>query len=106
MIVTMVHYQIVSVILFCCGIFGFLSRRNLTHMLIAVALMFSAGFLNCIAANSLRFSSDHYGSAWAIIMVTLAVIQIAVGLAVAVRLFSVTHDVACDVSGDSTITRK
>jgi NADH-quinone oxidoreductase subunit K/NAD(P)H-quinone oxidoreductase subunit 4L len=44
-------YLIVSLILFGCGIFGLIERRNLVGLLISIELMLNAASINFMAFN-------------------------------------------------------
>ena len=48
---TLTGYLIVSLILFGCGIFGMIERRNLVGLLIAIELMLNAASINFMAFN-------------------------------------------------------
>ena len=39
---TPVYYLIPSLVMFCCGVYGFLTRRNMIAMLISIELMLNA----------------------------------------------------------------
>ena len=48
---TLTGYLIVSLILFGCGIFGLIERRNLVGLLISIELMLNAASINFMAFN-------------------------------------------------------
>jgi len=48
---TLTGYLIVSLILFGCGIFGMIERRNLVGLLISIELMLNAASINFMAFN-------------------------------------------------------
>ena len=48
---TLNGYLIVSLILFGCGIFGMIERRNLVGLLISIELMLNAASINFMAFN-------------------------------------------------------
>ena len=51
MIPSLTGYLIVSLIMFGCGIFGLIERRNLVGLLISIELMLNAASINFMAFN-------------------------------------------------------
>ena len=45
---TLIYYLIPSLIMFCCGIYGFITRRNMIAMLISLELMLNAVDINFV----------------------------------------------------------
>jgi NADH-quinone oxidoreductase subunit K len=71
--------------LFAIGLVGFVTRRNMILMFLAVELMLAGVALNLVA-----FGASHgndRGQIFAILVVTLASCEAAIGLAVVVALF-------------------
>ena len=40
--ITAIYYLIPSLIMFCCGVYGFITRKNMIAMLISLELMLNA----------------------------------------------------------------
>jgi NADH:ubiquinone oxidoreductase subunit K len=49
------HYLVLSALLFCFGVYGMLTRRNLVAMLLCVELVLNAGALNFVAFHRFLF---------------------------------------------------
>jgi NAD(P)H-quinone oxidoreductase subunit 4L len=83
----LIHYLILSAILFCLGIFGLLTRRNAIGILMSIELMFNAVNINFVAFS--RFITPQYltGQIFAIFVVTIAAAEAAVGLAIVLLLY-------------------
>ncbi|MDE5940584.1 MAG: NADH-quinone oxidoreductase subunit K, partial [Muribaculaceae bacterium] len=44
--ITMLYYLIPSLIMFCCGVYGFSTRRNMIAILISLELMLNSVDIN------------------------------------------------------------
>lgn len=82
-------YLIVAAALFCIGLYGALSRRNAIAVLMGVELM-----LNAVNVNLLAFwrhvevvSPALSGQVFAIIVITVAAAEAAVGLALIIAIY-------------------
>jgi NADH-quinone oxidoreductase subunit K len=86
MTITLGHYLSVAAILFTLGIFGiFLNRKNVIVILMSVELMLLAVNLNLVAFSA--FHHDLVGQVFALIVLTVAAAEAAIGLAIVVTYF-------------------
>lgn len=77
------HYLTVAAILFVIGVFGiFLNRKNVIIILMSIELMLLAVNLNLVAFSS--FLGDLAGQVFALIILTVAAGEAAIGLAILV----------------------
>ena len=80
------HYLTVAAILFTLGVFGiFLNRKNVIIILMSVELILLAVNLNLVA-----FSAEHgdlQGQIFALMILTVAAAEAAIGLAILVVFF-------------------
>lgn len=74
----------VSAILFCLGMVGFLTRRNLILMFLCTELMFQGAILAFIAFG--RMHLDPQGQVFVIFILTVAAAEAALALALVVLL--------------------
>jgi len=51
MTVGLTHYLVLSTLLFCLGLFGVLTRRNVVAILMGIELMLNAANINLVAFN-------------------------------------------------------
>ena len=80
------HYLTVAAILFTIGIFGILvNRKNVIIMLMSVELILLAVNINLIAFSS--FLNDLAGQVFALLVLTVAAAEAAIGLAILVAFF-------------------
>ena len=80
------HYLIVAAILFTIGIAGIiLNRKNIIVILMSVELILLAVNLNLVAFSS--FNGDLTGQVFALLILTVAAAEAAIGLAILVTYF-------------------
>jgi NADH-quinone oxidoreductase subunit K len=79
------HYLVVSVLLFCLGLFGVILRRNLLVIYMSLELMLNAGNLALTAFS--RFNNNLDGQVMVFFIITVAATEVAVGLALIVALY-------------------
>ena len=80
------HYLTVGAILFATGIFGiFLNRKNVIVILMSVELMLLAVNINFVAFSAAL--GDLSGQVFAMLVLTVAAAEAAIGLAILVAFF-------------------
>ena len=80
------HYLTVAAILFSIGIFGiFLNRKNVIVILMSVELMLLAVNINLVAFST--HLGDMVGQIFAMLVLTVAAAEAAIGLAILVVFF-------------------
>ena len=80
------HYLTVAAILFTVGIFGiFLNRKNVIVILMSVELILLAVNINLVAFST--FLGDLVGQVFALLVLTVAAAEAAIGLAILVTFF-------------------
>mgnify|MGYP001556648809 FL=1 len=81
------HYMSLSVILFCLGILGVVSRRNVFIVFMSIELMLNAANLGFVAMSRLHVNMDGHGLA----LMVMAVAAAAAALALAVLILLPKH---------------
>ena len=80
------HYLAVAAILFTIGVFGiFVNRKNVIVILMSVELILLSVNLNFVAFSS--FLNDIVGQVFALLVLTVAAAEAAIGLAILVVYF-------------------
>jgi NADH-quinone oxidoreductase subunit K len=86
MAVTLSHYLSVAAILFTLGIFGiFINRKNVIVILMAIELVLLSVNLNLVAFSA--YLGDLVGQVFALMVLTVAAAEAAIGLAILVVFF-------------------
>jgi len=80
------HYLAVAAVLFTLGIFGiFINRKNVIIILMSVELILLAVNINLVAFSS--FLGDLVGQVFALLVLTVAAAEAAIGLAILVVFY-------------------
>ena len=80
------HYLTVAAILFTLGVVGiFLNRKNVIVILMAIELMLLAVNINLVAFSA--YLGDMVGQVFAMLVLTVAAAEAAIGLAIVVVYF-------------------
>ncbi|SIQ51093.1 MULTISPECIES: NADH-quinone oxidoreductase subunit NuoK [unclassified Bosea (in: a-proteobacteria)] len=86
MMIGLGHYLAVSAILFTLGVLGiFINRKNVIVILMSVELILLAVNINFVAFSS--FLNDIVGQVFAMLVLTVAAAEAAIGLAILVVYF-------------------
>ncbi|TNE47694.1 MAG: NADH-quinone oxidoreductase subunit NuoK [Sphingomonadales bacterium] len=89
------HYLTVSAILFVLGVLGiFLNRKNVIVILMAIELILLAVNINLVAFSA--FMNDLVGQVFAMLVLTVAAAEAAIGLAILVIYFRNRGTIAVD----------
>jgi NADH-quinone oxidoreductase subunit K len=84
--ITLTHYLTVAAILFTIGIFGiFLNRKNVIIIMMSIELMLLAVNINLVAFSTTLH--DLAGQVFALLILTVAAGEAAIGLAILVTYF-------------------
>ncbi len=86
MIIGLGHYLAVGAILFTLGVMGiFINRKNVIVILMSIELILLSVNVNLVAFSS--FLGDIVGQVFALIVLTVAAAEAAIGLAILVAYF-------------------
>ena len=79
------HYLVVSALLFCLGLLGVITRRNLLVMYMSLELMLNAANLALVSFS--RFNNNLNGQILVFFIITVAAAEVSVVLALIVALY-------------------
>ena len=85
MTVPLSWYLLLAAAMFCIGLFGVLTRRNVIAILLSIELMANAVNINLIAFS--HYLQDVGGQVFTLFSISLTVAEIVVGLAIVILLF-------------------
>lgn len=89
------HYLTLSAALFTIGVFGiFVNRKNIIVILMAIELLLLSVNINLVAFAA--FNGDIAGQIFAMLVLTVAAAEAAVGLAILVTYFRNRGDIAVE----------
>lgn len=90
-------YLVLAAFLFCCGVYGALTRRNAIAMLMAIELMLNAVNINLVAFWRYGPNRDDLaGQSFAIFVIAVAAAEVAVGLALIIAIYRARRTVQLD----------
>ena len=93
--ITLGHYLSLSAILFTIGVFGiFVNRKNIIVILMAIELILLSVNINLVAFSV--FNGTITGQVFAMLVLTVAAAEAAVGLAILVVYFRNRGEIAVD----------
>ncbi len=80
-------YLVISTLMFSCGVFGLMERRNLVGLLIALELMLNAANINFMAFNYYLAPESVAGQVMALFVIGLAAAEATLFLAIVFAVF-------------------
>ena len=84
---TMWCYLVPSVLMFACGVYGFVTRRNLIAMLISLELILSAADLNFVVFNRFLFPGSMEGMVFTLFAIAIAAAETAIAIAIIINIY-------------------
>jgi NADH-quinone oxidoreductase subunit K len=86
-------YLIPSLVMFCCGVYGFLTRKNMIAMLISLELMLNAVDINFAVINRYLFPGTFEGMFFTLFAIAIAAAETALAIAIIINLYRVKKNV-------------
>ncbi|MBQ4291494.1 MAG: NADH-quinone oxidoreductase subunit NuoK [Muribaculaceae bacterium] len=86
-------YLIPALIMFCCGVYGFITRKNMIAILISLELMLNAVDINFVVFNRFLFPGQLEGMFFTLFAIALAAAETALAIAIIVNLFRAVKNV-------------
>ena len=83
----MLWYLVPSVIMFVCGIYGFITRKNLIAILISLELMLNSADLNFVIFNRYLFPGSMEGMVFTLFAIALAAAETAIAIAIIINIY-------------------
>lgn len=98
---TALMFLIPSLFMFCCGVYGFLTRRNMIAILISLELMLNAVDMNFVVFNRFIYPGSLDGMMFTLFAIAIAAAETAIAIAIIINAFRVSNDI--DVKELSTM---
>ena len=86
-------YLIPSLILFGCGVYGFVTRKNMIAILISLELMLNSVDINFVVFNSFLFPGQLEGMFFTLFAIAIAAAETALALAIVINVYRKVKDV-------------
>lgn len=94
--ITIIYYLVPSLIMFCCGLYGFLTRRNMIAMLISLELMLNAVDINFVVFNRYLYPESMEGMFFTLFAIAIAAAETAVAIAIIINIFRADKNINVD----------
>ena len=82
-----------SMIMFCCGVYGFITRKNMIAILISLELMLNAVDINFVVFNRFLFPGQLEGMMFTLFAIAIAAAETALAIAIIVNVFRAVKNV-------------
>ncbi len=79
--------------MFCCGVYGFITRKNMIAMLISLELMLNAVDINFVVFNRFLFPGQMEGMFFTLFAIAIAAAETALAIAIIINIFRAVRNV-------------
>ncbi len=84
---SMLWYLVPSVLMFACGVYGFITRRNMVAILISLELMLNSADLNFVIFNRFLFPGSMEGMVFTLFAIAIAAAETALAIAIIINIY-------------------
>lgn len=95
--ITILYYLIPSLFMFCCGVYGFITRKNMIAMLISLELMLNSVDINFVVFNRYLYPHQMEGMFFTLFAIAIAAAETAIAIAIILNLYRSVRNI--DVTG-------
>ena len=90
---TLLMYLIPSLIMFGCGVYGFLTRKNMIAIMISLELMLNSIDINFVLFNRYLFPEQMEGMFFTLFAIAIAAAETDLALAIIINVFRIAKDI-------------
>jgi NADH-quinone oxidoreductase subunit K len=94
------HIILLAIVLFFIGMYGFLTRKNLITMLMAIELMLNSVNINFVAFNKYLYPEKLDGVFFGIFIIAIAAAEAAVAIAIIINLYRSHKTIDVDAASE------
>lgn len=80
-------YLVPSVLMFVCGVYGFITRKNMIAMLVSIELILNSADLNFVVFNRFLFPGSMEGMTFTLFAIAIAAAETAVAIAIIINIY-------------------
>ncbi len=85
--ITAIFYLIPALVMFACGVYGFITRKNMIAMLISLELMLNAVDVNFVVFNRFLYPGSLEGMFFTLFAIAIAAAETAIALAIIINIY-------------------
>ena len=89
-------YIIPSIVMFCCGVYGFITRKNMIAILISLELMLNAVNINFSVFNRFLFPDQMEGLFFALFSIAISAAESAIAIAIMINIYRMLKNISVD----------
>ena len=93
---TIMMYLIPSLIMFACGVYGFITRKNLIAILISLELMLNAVDINFVVFNRFLYPDHLEGYMYSLFVIVVAAAETAIAISIIINVYRKLKNVRVD----------
>ena len=79
--------------MFCCGVYGFITRKNMIAILISLELMLNTVDINFVVFNRFLFPGQMEGMFFTLFAIAIAAAETALAIAIIINIFRSNKDI-------------
>lgn len=83
-------YLVPSVVMFVCGVYGFVTRKNLIAILVSLELMLNSADLNFVIFNRFLYPGQMEGMIFSLFAIAIAAAETAIAIAIIINIYRAT----------------
>ena len=91
--ISVIYYLVPSLVMFCCGVYGFVTRKNMIAMLISLELMLNSVDLNFVVFNRFLFPRQLEGMFFTLFAIAIAAAETALAIAIIINIFRASKNI-------------
>ena len=85
--ISAIFYLVPAMIMFACGVYGFITRKNMIAMLISLELMLNAVDLNFVVFNRFLYPGEFEGMFFTLFAIAIAAAETAPAIAIIINIY-------------------
>jgi len=91
--ISVIYYLVPSLVMFCCGVYGFVTRKNMIAMLISLELMLNSVDINFVVFNRYLFPRQREGMFFSLFAIAIAAAETALAIAIIINIFRASKNI-------------
>lgn len=98
--IPLIHFLIVSTIMFFVGIYGFMVRKNLITMLMSIELILNSVNINFVVFNKYLYPHELQGHFFSLFVIAIAAAEAAVAIAIIINMYRRFNSIDVEQASD------
>ena len=98
--IPLIHYLVVSSLMFFIGIYGFLVRKNLITMLMSIELVLNSVNINFVVFNRYLYPDKLEGHFFSLFVIAIAAAEAAVAIAIIINIYRKFNSIDVEKASD------